>query len=530
MKQYKLVKEDDHSYLLHDGEGSFHIAKHPLDQKMHDKIRAFPKFASGGQVDFPGGSGEEDNDQPQAEEPSFADRIVNASNELANGVSAAATPAVNEANDIANENADEGYAQIAPKEAGPAPASIEEPTPETIAPAAAPAQANAGPTPPNGNAAYAGFLRGESDAKAGIQAGADAQAKASTEIAAAQKQFADLQQKAYDDSQKNLKAIDDEGLQIRQAYASQKVDPNRLWNEKSTGAKIGAAIGLLFSGMGSGMTGQPNMAMQVIQRQIDRDIDAQKNDQSKQMNLYKFNRERFQDERMAEQATRLHQLSALQGQLSSISAKYGGPIAQAQAQHAIGQLEMQSTAIKSSMQQSMYQRAMAQQLMGNGGAGAQMDPDKKILGLRMSGMIDEKQQGEMSKQLNDAKNHATQTDAILQAFDKAASENTMGGRVGRLGYQPPSVAAYQTAIMPYLKDAEGRINEQELERTDKLIPSAGSKDATVAENRAALVKFLNEKRPNTGLLKSYNIDTSKFGAMSEKGQSKYKMGPIARGR
>lgn len=56
----------------------------------------------------------------------------------------------------------------------------------------------------------------------------------------------------------------------------QRIDPNRFWNSKTTGEKILAGIGLVLAGIGSGITGQPNAALQVIQNQIDEDIKSQK--------------------------------------------------------------------------------------------------------------------------------------------------------------------------------------------------------------------------------------------------------------
>ena len=63
---------------------------------------------------------------------------------------------------------------------------------------------------------------------------------------------------------------------IADAQAKQ-VDPNHYWASKSTGGKIQAGIGIILGGMGSGLQGKAeNPAMQVINKAIDADIDAQK--------------------------------------------------------------------------------------------------------------------------------------------------------------------------------------------------------------------------------------------------------------
>ena len=61
----------------------------------------------------------------------------------------------------------------------------------------------------------------------------------------------------------------------RNAWAAQKVEPGRLWAEASTGQKILGAISLFIGGFLEPVTGK-NTALQIIQRAIDRDINAQK--------------------------------------------------------------------------------------------------------------------------------------------------------------------------------------------------------------------------------------------------------------
>ncbi len=50
-----------------------------------------------------------------------------------------------------------------------------------------------------------------------------------------------------------------------------------LFAEKSTLGKIGTLFGLLVSGAGSGLTHQPNMLMEMMNKELDRDLEKQKN-------------------------------------------------------------------------------------------------------------------------------------------------------------------------------------------------------------------------------------------------------------
>ncbi len=59
-----------------------------------------------------------------------------------------------------------------------------------------------------------------------------------------------------------------------------------LYAKKDTLGKIGTLFGLLVSGAGSGLTHQPNAVMEMMNKEIERDFEAQKNTQSNAQNWY----------------------------------------------------------------------------------------------------------------------------------------------------------------------------------------------------------------------------------------------------
>jgi hypothetical protein len=92
-----------------------------------------------------------------------------------------------------------------------------------------------------------------------------------------------------------------------------KIDPKRVFGNDSW-RSIGAAIAAGIGAYASALTGQPNFALQIIDKAIDRDIDAQKEELLKKKgkvgeirNAYQDNLQRFKDEEMAEAATRMQQ-------------------------------------------------------------------------------------------------------------------------------------------------------------------------------------------------------------------------------
>lgn len=64
-----------------------------------------------------------------------------------------------------------------------------------------------------------------------------------------------------------------------------------LFHDKSTLGKIGTLFGLLVGGAGSGLSGQPNMLMGMMDKEIERDLDAQKTSSANKQNFLKINQQ-----------------------------------------------------------------------------------------------------------------------------------------------------------------------------------------------------------------------------------------------
>jgi hypothetical protein len=64
-----------------------------------------------------------------------------------------------------------------------------------------------------------------------------------------------------------------------------------LFAHKSTLGKIGTLFGLMLSGAGSGLAHQPNMLMDMMNKEIDRDLDAQKSSALNAQNILRINQQ-----------------------------------------------------------------------------------------------------------------------------------------------------------------------------------------------------------------------------------------------
>lgn len=83
-------------------------------------------------------------------------------------------------------------------------------------------------------------------------------------------------------------------LGFAQDLSSGKVTPKTyhdLYEKKDTLGKIGTIFGLLLSGAGSGLTGQPNALLGMMNSEIERDVEAQKTNQTNKQNWYKMSLE-----------------------------------------------------------------------------------------------------------------------------------------------------------------------------------------------------------------------------------------------
>lgn len=160
--------------------------------------------------------------------------------------------------------------------------------------------------------------------------------------------------KQTDDLRKASQARMDDVLAENKALydnmMSKKIDPNRVWNEMRSGNKVMATIGIILSGMGSRGKSDNNAALNVINKTIERDIDAQKADQAKAGSLYNMNLQKYRNVQEAETATRLQMNTAFQAQLSSAAAKFQGTEAGERAKMMLGQLQQQQIPMLMEMQ------------------------------------------------------------------------------------------------------------------------------------------------------------------------------------
>lgn len=260
-------------------------------------------------------------------------------------------------------------------------------------------------------------------------------------------------QLAYESEAKDLDSQNDK---LFQAAQSSKIDPNKFWNEKSTGSKIATALSMIFGGALAGRTGQPNMAAQYLEKQVQNDLEAQKNDQSSKMNLYKMGLEKYKDRQSAEAFHNLQAYTMLQSQIKQAAAKFGGPQAQALADQAVGELESKKALLKPQLIQQGATLKMMQELSGNTGAApGNLIDNNRWTALRMTGLLKPEDESAATKEATKAAEGESLRKSLTDSFNKL---NTPGA-----GHLTPGLrdAEMQSLAGVLARVSEGRFNLQE---------------------------------------------------------------------
>jgi len=184
----------------------------------------------------------------------------------------------------------------------------------------------------------------------GLQQGINTEMRGIRESGAAQSEGYARQAQVASSAADQYKALDNEMKQTlvsRSAgqqklfndYMTGKVDPNRYWHNLGTGGRISASIGMILSGIGAGMSGGPNLAVQMLDRNIDRDIESQKLDLGKKGTALDMYMKQTGDLTSAMHLVKAEALTTTAASLQSEALKTGSQQAVAIANQHVGALQ-----------------------------------------------------------------------------------------------------------------------------------------------------------------------------------------------
>lgn len=495
-KQRALISEDAHSFLVHDGEKHFAIAKRGIAEDLHDKIRKLPKYAQGGVVE----GGEIPDATPVPEIPSTApepDRSPASFDGQSHPIMGMLPNFM--FNDGVNPYSADAPQTVPTPAAAPDtanPALIQGPTP-----ASAPTANVLQPTAPG-----TAELPKQPDVLGGFQGagkqyvkGLGEEQKAQSDLGKAEADVyknmfppefeADLKTR-FSELQKERVAAKADLDKTREAAFQGKEDPNRLWHNMSTGNKVMASIALILGGAGSGGNANNNAALNTLNSAIDRDVQAQRNDKANSQNLYKANLERYKDADTAIQMTTLQLKTVAEGKLMAAAAMARDPLAKAKLDQAAGMFQRQNVIEGENVYQQQANRKLLQSL--NGPAGQNMNSAVKVRILAQTGAIPKEQVEPTYKELDDAKNLKDLHDEGMKIFDKVAELNTVGNKMN------PQARAQIAALRdPFLdkltKDTSGRVTPETVKLVEQAFAGAIDNPKTTDIKRENFHNFLLNK-------------------------------------
>lgn len=364
---YNLLDEDDNKFVVGNADSSFSIAKYGLDDGFMEKLRMLPRVEKSTPGYFDGGVVAPElisQDQESFSVASPMGGVLTAPKDFSD-------PATMELFNTAAVEAERSAMQPMAPSGMPQPAS-------PLAPAVADRGMVPTPTtePVSEMPSYLQLM--QEMAKTGqpapfampqeLMSGYDKMRKGTMEQAQAHADAAIEQAKLFDKQKAELEALeanriennaklDNEIAGLRNDILSNKIDPNRVWSNMSTGNRVLAGISVLLGGLSSGLAGRPgNPAMDVINNAIDRDIDAQKADLGKKQNLLSFNMQRYGRLDQAYAATKMNLLAITQAQMNKIAADMGSKQALAAAKVATGQMDVQLEMLKSKLASDLTEK------------------------------------------------------------------------------------------------------------------------------------------------------------------------------
>jgi hypothetical protein len=384
------------------------------------------------------------------------------------------------------------------------------------APNSAPSSTNP-PNPPSSGVPQAGAQEGYESDYRGKQAEAAAIQSQGARDEAALKAKGLAAQNLNDKFNLNHSELVKHQLDTLDDIKNQHIDFNRYQGSRTTGQKIATGVSLMLGGIAGGINGSGgNVGMDFLNRQIERDIETQKAQLNQKQTLYSSYRQMGMDDLEATQMTRALMNDKYAADIQASAAKASGPLAQARAQQAIGQLQQQSAGL-------IYQQAMRNTLMGKGAAGSQpgsMEGQDPASFVPM--VVPKEHQAKVFGEIEAAQNTRRMGDTIMDQFDKAAQDVRpfSGGRLKNVipGTESAYVGGLHQAMQPTFKDLEGTVRQAAMENTfNNITPHMGNSDKEIGIKRQALVDYLKSKA-SAPTAKGFGIDLDRFSSTTTRPQ------------
>ena len=369
IKQLKKVSSDDSSVTFKSARGhEIKVSLSSLSPKMRGEIASLPVYMADG--------GEVKKEETKKEESTAknvgkylgdfgADVIKDATGAFKSVGSALATPAIAAAQGAQNftHGLVEGATGVDPAAVQ---AEINAPTP--IAPASPTLAAELTPQAPAATTSAPSIANDELSIYKGgldqVQSGLKLQLEAEQKEAKLQQEAlakkAAAEQEIMSTYKASETALQGEYNSVLADVKAGHIDPGRVWAEKSTPKKLATVIGVLASGLGQGLSamgGQntENMALKILNAEIERDIEAQRSNLQQKGNVLAALSQQMGSLRAGTEMLRAMNTGLAATEMERAAAATKDPAAAARLKMAGGKLTMDASAqiAKLSVQQAI---------------------------------------------------------------------------------------------------------------------------------------------------------------------------------
>lgn len=247
------------------------------------------------------------------------------------------------------------------------------PGPGPMAPAAPPLPATTGGLDAAADSALSRFNQAADAERAGQQKLGQIESQHQQSIATARAHTQDAVRRLHERRDQLLEDHNRQWDLQRQKVAAGEINPRRFWTDQSIPAKISTAIGLFLGGLGAGMTRSPNHALQLFQKFIDDDINAQREALARDERMLETIRQQGVDIEAQFARREAELLAALAGELELKAAQFASREAIENAKVIAAQLEQRAITIGQQIAEREAEAEFQQQMRPLEIAGAVSD-------------------------------------------------------------------------------------------------------------------------------------------------------------
>jgi len=336
------------------------------------------------------------------------------------------------------------------------------------------------------------MMRGIAEERAGIQEQAKAQQMQMQQQAKAAEAQMQQQRELQQSFKEQSAGIQAERKALMHDLQNNKIDPKRYENAMSGGQKAATAIGLLLSGAGSGLTGQPNMAMEYLNKQIERDVDAQRQNIHNKQNMLHAFEQQFGNLKDATTMMSVFYADKYKLDIAKAAAQAGTPMAAAQAKMAEGALDQRTG--------PQLADIARRQAIFQGLESGKLQPEQAV-----RDMVDEKHQSKAYEELDKIRAIDKGIANVTKAMNEVGDLQSLSNRVFSPAQSKAKIDALNTEISSLAKELYGKVSDNEIGLLEKGLQIGYTDDQETVQKKINTIQKMLEKNRNSSLLQNFRL-------------------------